>query len=39
MLWGGESIAGGERTEDSGDAVWWLKEEDELFDDHTLLLY
>ena len=39
MQWGGESIAGGERTEDSGDAVWWLKEEDELLDDHTLLFY
>ena len=27
--WGGESIVGGEGTEDSGEAVWFLKEEDE----------
>ena len=33
------TIVVGERTEDSGDAVWLLKEEDELFDDHTLLFY
>ena len=30
---------GGERTEDSGEVVWLLKEEDKLFDDHTLLFY
>ena len=30
---------GGERTEDSGDAVWWLKEEDKLFDESTVLFY
>ena len=39
MQWGGESIVGEERTEDIGDAVWWLKEEDKLFDGFTLLFY
>ena len=36
---GGESIVRGEHTEDSGDADWWLKEEDKLFDSFTLLFY
>ena len=36
---GGESVVGGERTEDSGDASWVLKEEDNLFDGLALLFY
>ena len=39
MQWGGESVVGGERTEDSGEAVWSLKEENKLFDSFTLLFY
>ena len=36
---GGESVVGGERTEDSGHASWVLKEKDNLFDVLALLFY